>query len=310
MYRRRLTVYRWLAKVMIVRGYVAKVMLATFVGIHIPLIITIGILLAVTLPNDRDLGVRIAVIATAATVAGALLTLVVLYVLLVPVALASRGLRRYRMQSALPNLPTDITDEAGQLLSDVQETLEHADGVTRTLADRSLRDPLTGLGNRRAGEALLAEDLRAVERLGGELTLLSIDVDGLKQINDRHGHPAGDHCLAHLARHLQRQVKGHGWVVRWAGDEFVAGIHDAPGDDAGESIRRRLEADPVGLLVRLTGGEEVAVAYSVGHAVCQTGESITALLKHADTDLYRAKKARVRPPGAIGTGTASGRARS
>src|SRR5206468_4812431 len=79
-------------------------------------------------------------------------------------------------------------------------TIEQLDKLIRSLGEKSLKDYLTGAYNRRACEERLAEDVARVERGGGSLTLVILNLDKLKPINDRYGHQAGDECLKHVAR--------------------------------------------------------------------------------------------------------------
>jgi diguanylate cyclase (GGDEF)-like protein len=89
---------------------------------------------------------------------------------------------------------------------------------TRELA---IRDPLTGLFNRRAFSERLAAELDSMQRLGRSLAYVMIDVDDFKSINDAHGHARGDAVLRHLADTLTRSSRSHDVVGRFAGDEFV-----------------------------------------------------------------------------------------
>jgi PleD family two-component response regulator len=122
-----------------------------------------------------------------------------MYALSAPTALASRALRRYLDSGELPDLPVGYTDRAGRLMADVQYTVERLDGAVRSLEELATRDHLTGVYNRRAAEERLAEDLKRAERAGGTLSLTLLDLDRLKQVNDAHGHRAGDACVIRFA---------------------------------------------------------------------------------------------------------------
>ena len=144
--------------------------------------------------------------------------------------------------------------------------------ATQVLVDASLRDPLTGVGNRRKADALLHQ-LRA-----GDVIAL-IDCDHFKAVNDRYGHAAGDRVLVDLATHLDRSLRDGDEVARWGGEEFIVVLRHAAA--AGAAAVERLlagwhDADPV-------------TTFSAGVATHGEGEEPDATLARADAALYRAK---------------------
>jgi diguanylate cyclase (GGDEF)-like protein len=287
---RRLRGYARLSRLLFPRSYPGKILLLAFVGTHVPLVALIGHLLLVA---DRPAASAIAVVlvALAATLAGTAGALLGLWLLLAPVAAASDALRAYRRVGTLPALPADLDGEAGHLLADVQQTLTELDAALGRLADQALRDPLTGLPNRRAFERRLAEDLADVAHRGGAVALGALDADGLKGVNDERGHAAGDACLRHLAATLTRRVGERGWAARWGGDEFVAVVREAAGEPAAETLLAEVEAELAAAPVALPGGGETALHVSWGVAQAGDGESAQALFARADAALYRAKRA-------------------
>jgi two-component system, sensor histidine kinase LadS len=94
-----------------------------------------------------------------------------------------------------------------ELHFDDQHAITHLDEIIRSLEELSAKDPLTGAYNRRACEERLAENVARVERLGATLSLAALDADRLKEINDRHGHVAGDAYLRHLASTIERNIR-------------------------------------------------------------------------------------------------------
>ena len=149
-------------------------------------------------------------------------------------------------------------------------------------------DPLTGLANRRAVNEFLDQHANA-PRLGVAL----LDLDDFKQVNDSHGHDAGDALLAVVADRLVRTFAGPGLVGRLGGDEFVVIITDAR--DA-----RALDAVATGLLAALglparVGELHLPLGASIGHALRSGAEEpIAALMKRADDALYASKRMRYR----------------
>ncbi len=120
-------------------------------------------------------------------------------------------------------------------------------GLVSVLRLAATADPLTGLANRRAWDERLDEEMERSRRTGTALSVVLIDLDGFKDVNDRDGHAAGDHLLQAIARAWQTQVRGGGdFLARIGGDEFAV---IAPGSDQ-MGIRRLIkrfdEAVPAG----------------------------------------------------------------
>jgi diguanylate cyclase (GGDEF)-like protein len=148
-------------------------------------------------------------------------------------------------------------------------------------------DALTGLPNRRsASERLEAERMRA-QRLGEPLSVLMIDIDRFKAVNDRWGHAQGDHVLVALAEVLRAELRGADLGARYGGEEFLAILPDtrmAQAQEAAERIRERIAALRIAL-----DGATLAITVSIGVAQLADGESSSALIARADAALYAAK---------------------
>lgn len=234
--------YALLSQLPYLKSYLGKIMVAAFLGTHIPLVALVVFLLVVT-PIDFSSALYILVIVLVATIVAAVSTLYVLYALLAPVSLTSSALRGYLDDNEVPDLPTNFNDRAGRLMADVQYTVGQLDEVIRSLEEQSSRDYLTGVYNRRAGEERLAEDVAWVERGGGSLTLAVLDLDQLKPVNDQYGHQAGDACLKHIADTVRRNIRESDWLARWGGDEFVLVLRDARGKSSAEVMLERIVRD-------------------------------------------------------------------
>jgi len=155
----------------------------------------------------------------------------------------------------------------------------------------ALRDPLTRLFNKRYLLDRLDGELRFADRHGTALSLLMIDFDHFKELNDLHGHLAGDAALAHLAAVLQRAVRNEDIVARFGGEEFVIvlrAIELEPAVALGERLRRLVEAT----VIRYRG-LELRATISIGVAGIPTtrAETVEQLVEAADQALYRAKHA-------------------
>ena len=153
------------------------------------------------------------------------------------------------------------------------------------LADRAGRDPLTGLANRET----FAVAFEAAREQGARVALLYVDLDDFKQVNDRHGHRAGDEVLVETARRLRRSARNGDVVARMGGDEFALLVHlDDERDVAAVVDRlRTLVAEPVPFddLVLVTGA-------SVGSTTVPAGDTtpIDQVLERADRAMYEAKR--------------------
>lgn len=154
-----------------------------------------------------------------------------------------------------------------------------------TLAVLSTRDPVTGLLNRIALDERLQVELERVGRYGAPLSLLMVDVDRLKAINDRHGHRAGDAALRHVAAAIGAGSRRTDAAGRWGGDEFLVVASGTPLEAAATLAERICEG------VR-AGAREVAVTVSIGVTESRgQQESPAAVLDRADRALYAAKGA-------------------
>jgi diguanylate cyclase (GGDEF)-like protein len=168
-------------------------------------------------------------------------------------------------------------------------------GVTRDISDRkafeaelhnhAVTDTLTGAWNRRQGAELLAADLTA-RRPDKALSLVMLDIDHFKAVNDSFGHQAGDHVLIEIASRLRRSLRGNDMVARWGGEEFIVLLRDCALPEAlriAEGIRAEIAEVPFGTLGRLT--------VSIGVAEVRADDDLAAWLERADQALYRAKRA-------------------
>ena len=161
--------------------------------------------------------------------------------------------------------------------------------LQQSLKDLALRDPLTGLANRRLLEELLDTDLARTQRNGVPLAAAYLDLDDFKIVNDSHGHDAGDVVLCETARRMLAVVRGADIVARLGGDEFV--IVYEPKDPSSDNLVQRLEkvlSEPI--CVR--SGIFVTCLASIGVAdTSTTGYDAAALVAAADGDMYRVKRA-------------------
>jgi diguanylate cyclase (GGDEF)-like protein len=159
------------------------------------------------------------------------------------------------------------------------------DAVHRRLLSLSVIDPLTGAFNRRHMEEALGLALERRARNGAPASMLLVDVDHFKSINDRFGHASGDHVLRDLVRLLRERSRRLDSVFRIGGEEFVVLLPDTRGHEAvmaAEYLRMHVASHC------RAGGDAVTV--SIGVAEARPGDDADAWIRRADTALYRAKR--------------------
>jgi diguanylate cyclase (GGDEF)-like protein len=165
-------------------------------------------------------------------------------------------------------------------------------GHHEEVSERATTDALTGLANRHRFRELIAKEAERSRRFARPVSLLMIDIDDFKRINDTHGHPQGDEVLRAIGRLVSEMSREIDESARYGGEELTVILPETGPDgalEAGERIRRRIEASPV---VRLDGDGALRVTASVGTAsIPEVADSADELVAAADSALYRAKRA-------------------
>ncbi|MDQ1246752.1 MAG: hypothetical protein QG597_1120, partial [Actinomycetota bacterium] len=195
--------------------------------------------------------------------------------------------RVLRVQVALGVVRDDVGEPTSLVwqIVDVTQT-RHAQDLLEFLA---AHDPLTDVKNRRALMGTLTDRLLTESGAAAQVAVLYADIDGLKPVNDRLGHAAGDSLIIEVARRFSRVLGPDDTIGRLGGDEFVALLSGVSGIDealaAAEHVRLAV-AEPLDI-------DDVVInpAVSLGVACAAPGESAESLLRRADTALYRAKRA-------------------
>jgi diguanylate cyclase (GGDEF)-like protein/PAS domain S-box-containing protein len=193
---------------------------------------------------------------------------------------------RKRSEAAILQLNAQLEQRVQARTAELEETIDklqtaliEAESLRQELREQAIRDPLTGLFNRRFLEESMSREVARAHRGSSNLGVIMFDIDKFKLLNDTHGHDAGDAALRSVARLLLDNVRAGDVVCRYGGDEFIVLMPGASLDDVTQKAQQlRLQL--------LTAGVEC----SAGVATYPVhGPSASDLLKSADAALYRAK---------------------
>ena len=189
-------------------------------------------------------------------------------------------------------------DDARALLEHSAQTLpdpaasatSYLQAVINKLGELSLKDPLTGLANRRYFQNVLMREIEMVARSGEPALLLMLDIDHFKNVNDTHGHPVGDVVLQSVAKALASCVRPMDTVARFGGEEFVIILPSCQGL-YGQQVAERIRETVGALALPVPTGEHLKVTISIGGAYAPRWVRSTPelWLDRADIELYRAK---------------------
>lgn len=156
------------------------------------------------------------------------------------------------------------------------------------------RDELTGLYNRREMDRILGEEIDRYRRYGDPVSMVILDIDHFKGINDTYGHMAGDDVLRSLSRFVDSKLRSTDRAVRYGGEELALILPKTRADEAfqvAERLRRAVEAQPFGFTLRSGQPAQVSVTISLGvAAIPGDANNIQSLVSAADWALYQAKR--------------------
>ena len=190
------------------------------------------------------------------------------------------GDRDHRIEVRVPPELSRVADEFNRMILRIKDS-------EVALADLARRDRLTGLLNRRAMDEALADVMARRKRLNEDVSVLVLDIDRFKLINDRYGHAVGDEVLKSVARTVLASVREIDKAFRMGGEEFVVLLNDASRAQAvetAERIRSAVAERPIA-----AAGESVPVTISIGVALARDETEGAPVLAAADAALYRAK---------------------
>ena len=157
------------------------------------------------------------------------------------------------------------------------------------LLDTSLRDGMTGLYNRRFLEEFIDQVMNQAQRTNQTYTVLMLDVDFFKLVNDTYGHDVGDMVIIEIAKVLKESIRSADLAIRYGGEEFVVLLHNAT-DEGALTVAKKIHSSFANIIFNVAPGETMQKTMSIGIAKFPTdGDTIWKCIKFADTALYVAK---------------------
>ena len=174
----------------------------------------------------------------------------------------------------------------GTIISSIGIALEKILSI-KQLENAATIDPLTTCYNRRALDSFIASDIFYAQRYGTDLSVIMIDIDNFKSINDLFGHHAGDAVLKNICTLLPSLVRKSDYLARYGGEEFVLVLPDTTLYNAvhlAEKLRSKIEKHSIDL-----GGRRITITASFGVANLENKPDGSSLLREADEKLYQAK---------------------
>lgn len=159
----------------------------------------------------------------------------------------------------------------------------------KTALEAAHRDPLTGINNRAGMDASIEREIQLAQRHGTELSLLAMDIDHFKKINDAHGHSVGDCVIKAIAEAATATIRGSDMVFRFGGEEFVILLSNTGRKGAtllANRLRQKIEETCI-----ICDGTQISATVSIGITCSQKEDTHAKLFARADSALYQAKSA-------------------
>lgn len=175
----------------------------------------------------------------------------------------------------------DNVESSQEKIRKLQEELSHLSEAVRV-------DQLTGVLNRRGLDEAMVREISRAQRGGSQLSVVLLDIDNFKSLNDTYGHNVGDTALQHLAKVIQATVRPTDVVSRFGGEEFVILLPDTDLDQAVTTIQRLQRALTKQFF--MGNNDRLLITFSAGVALLKNNEKETSVLHRADQSMYLAKK--------------------
>ncbi|MNZ53101.1 putative diguanylate cyclase YfiN [compost metagenome] len=184
----------------------------------------------------------------------------------------------------------ELGNDFNALLDELESWRNHLQSENESLAHQASHDSLTGLPNRAFFEGRLSRTLRNANKYQEHMALLFLDSDNFKEINDSHGHAAGDEVLVSVATRVRAQLRENDLVARLGGDEFAVLLAPLHSLEDAQRIAEKIIAS-MRLPIRLAEGQSIVTSLSVGIAYFpDDGRTPSELLNAADAAMYQAKR--------------------
>ncbi len=209
---------------------------------------------------------------------------------LVPLREFEKGMSHFANDNLSYRLNLNNDNEIGRLARDFNTMAERLMEHKVRLEELSSHDGLTGLYNRREFENRLREEVQRARRYSKSLSVMMLDLDHFKSINDRYGHQAGDEALIAVADLIRLNARPMDVVCRYGGEELAVILPETDGSGAG-IVAERVRAAVAESLTTTAQGDEIQVTVSIGFATFpQDGDTGAELVRAADKALYAAKQ--------------------
>ncbi len=195
----------------------------------------------------------------------------------------------WRMMAQQQHIAVNLLHVLSQRIRDSNVVLLGNLEIQREYRNKAETDTLTGLHNRAWFEEVFPKQLELCERLGQHASLMMLDLDHFKKVNEEYGHLGGDEALRHIGRLLLRNLRGTDLCARYGGEEMIAlmpGTEVSQARVTAERLRESIATSPV----KLADGRQFKLTISGGIAPWQPGIALDGLISAADRALYRAKE--------------------
>lgn len=189
-----------------------------------------------------------------------------------------------QLHLATRQLQKELTESAS-VIKKLSRDLDDANHLAKT-------DSLTGIANRRGFDQIVSTKIKLAKSEGQTFSMLILDLDHFKNVNDEYGHLVGDSALRYIAKLLKAEIKGHDEVARFGGEEFVIILNNINYDNSlkfAENLRTTIEKKSLRIK---DNNKPLRLTISIGVAMYQMGESSDSLFQRADKALYLAKTKR------------------
>lgn len=268
------------------RSFAVRIFMLSFIGTQLPMfLLLLYVVMNVELTAEILTTVSIVLITA---LLGSASTVIALIAYAEPVNAISKAVQNFANANHEPDLPDTYNDEIGELMANTQGALKKLHSMLHNMHELSIRDELTGLYNRRFFSEQAEMLLIRAKRYEEPLTLIFIDIDNFKTINDQFSHQVGDHALRQIANIMTETARGSDLTARLGGDEFVIVLPNTAlirARQISERLRNSMESHDWSSL--LPGA---SITISIGMAEAHEYDTIDKLMDRADSNLFKAKK--------------------